>query len=82
MNSGNVSPQRSELVRGDRNCFHPAFALWRDAMSDEKHEEICRLISSALIEKKRLFTAATLLFELCGGTRSRRYLGRSCRHLY
>ena len=52
MGSGNVPPQRSELVRGDRNCFHRAFALWRDAMSDEKHEEICRLISSALIEKK------------------------------
>ena len=34
----------------DRNCFYRAIALWRDEMSDEKHEEIRRL-SSALIEK-------------------------------
>ena len=44
-------PQRSEVtVRGDGNCFYRAVALWRDEMSDEKHEEIHRL-SSALIEK-------------------------------
>ena len=51
MDSGNVPPQRSEVVvRGDRNCFYRANALWRDEMSDEKHEEI-RTLSSALIEK-------------------------------
>ena len=43
--------QKSEVVvRGDGNCFYPAIALWRDEMSDEKHEEIRRL-SSTLIEK-------------------------------
>ena len=70
MDSGNVPPQRSKVViRGDnhRNCFYRAFALWRDEISDEKHEKIRRL-SSALIEKIRRFLAATLLFELCEGT--------------
>ena len=38
----------------ETDCFHRAFALWRDGMSDEKHEEIRRL-SSALIEKFRRF---------------------------
>ena len=37
-------------LRGDGNCFYCAIALWRDEMSDEKHEGIRRL-SSALIEK-------------------------------
>ena len=51
MASGNVPPQRREVVvRGDGNCFYRAIALWRDEISDEKHEEICRL-SSTLIEK-------------------------------
>ena len=51
MASGNVPPQRSEVVvRGDGNRFYRAIALWRDEMSDEKHEEIHRL-SSAFIEK-------------------------------
>ena len=69
MDSGNVPPQRSEVViRGDRNCFYRAFALWRDEISDEKHEEI-RRFSSALIEKNpKVFLVATLLFELCEGT--------------
>ena len=44
MDSGNVPPQRSEVVvRRDKNCFYRAFALWRDEMSDGKHEEIRRL---------------------------------------
>ena len=70
MDSENVPPQRSEVVvREDRNCFYRAFALWRDEMSDDKHEEIPRL-SSALIEKNSVgFLAATLHFELCEGTR-------------
>ena len=69
MDSGNVPPQRSEVViRGDRNCFYHAFALWRDEISGEKHEEIGRL-SSALTEKiSEGFSAATLLFQLCEGT--------------
>ena len=51
MASGNVPPQRSEVVvRRDGNCFYRAIALWRDEMSDEKHEEI-RRVSSTLIEK-------------------------------
>ena len=51
MASGNVPPQRSEVVvRGDGNCFYRTIALWRDEMSDEKHEEIRRL-SSTLIER-------------------------------
>jgi len=51
MASGNVPPQRREVVvRGDGNCFYRAIALWRDEMTDEKHEEIRRL-SSTLIEK-------------------------------
>ena len=46
-----MPPQRSEVVvRGDGNCFYLGISLWRDEMSDEKHEEIRRL-SSALIEK-------------------------------
>ena len=49
--SGNLPPQRREVVvRVDENCFYRAIALWRDEMSDEKHEEIHKL-SSCLIEK-------------------------------
>ena len=51
MASGNLPPQRREIVvRGDGNCFYRAIALWRDETSDKKHEEIRRL-SSSLIEK-------------------------------
>ena len=39
MASGNVPPQRSEVVvRENGNCFSRAIALWRDEMSDDKHE--------------------------------------------
>ena len=50
MASGNVPPQRSDIIDG--NCFYRANALWRDEMSDEnsKYEEIRRL-SFPLIEK-------------------------------
>jgi len=55
MATGNVPPQRREVVvRVDGNCFYRAIALWRDEMSDEKHDEIRRL-SSTLIEKIRRF---------------------------
>ena len=51
MASGNVPPQKREVVvRGDGNWFYRAIALWRDEISDKKHEEIRRL-SSTLIEK-------------------------------
>ena len=57
------SPSSKEriVVRGDGNCVYRAIALWRDEMSDEKHEEIHRL-SSRLIEKNPLngFRAATI----------------------
>ena len=37
--SGNFPPQRREVVvRVDGNRFYKAIALWRDEMSDEKHE--------------------------------------------
>ena len=40
MTSGNIPPQRREVVvRGNENSFYIAIALWRDEMSDEKHEE-------------------------------------------
>ena len=45
MVSGNVPPQRSKVVvRGDGNRSYRAIALWRDEMSDEKHEVMGRLI--------------------------------------
>ena len=51
MASGNLPPHRREVVvRGDRNCFYGAIALWNDEVGDEKHEEIRRL-SSSLIER-------------------------------
>ena len=51
MASGNLPSQRREVVvGGDGNCFYRAVALWRDEISDKKHEEIRRL-SSSLIEK-------------------------------
>ena len=69
MASGNVPPQRSEVVvRGDGNCFYRAIALWREEMTDEKHEEICRLSSTLLEKKSEGFSAVSLRFELCEGT--------------
>ena len=70
MASGNVPPQRSEVVvRGDGNCFYCAIALWRDEMSDEKYKEIHKLIKFCLDGKKSEgFSAATLVFELFEGT--------------
>ena len=63
MASGNIPPQRKEVVvRGEGNCFYRAIALWRDEMSDEKHEEIHRL-SSCLIEKKNQTLSEKLLFS-------------------
>ena len=49
--SENLPPQRREVVvRVDGNCIYRAIALWRDEMSNEKHEEVHRL-SSCLIGK-------------------------------
>ena len=65
----NVPPQRSELVvREDRNCFYRASDLWRDEMSDVKHEEIRRLSSTLIEIKSEGFSGASLLVELCEGT--------------
>ena len=70
MASGDVPPQRSEVVvRGDGNCF------WRDEMSDKKNEEIRRL-SSALIEKNPkvfllLLFSSNSAKEHRGGSRGR-----------
>ena len=52
MASGNLPPERTEIVRGDGNCFYRAIALWRDEMSNEKHKEI-QTLSSSLIEKNQ-----------------------------
>ena len=38
------------VVRGDGNCFYRAIALWRDQMSDQRHEEI-RKLTCDLIEE-------------------------------
>ena len=49
--SGNLPPQRRQVVvRGVESCCYRASALWRDELSDGKHEEMHRL-SSNLIEK-------------------------------
>ena len=41
--SKNIPPQRREVVvSGYGNCFYQAVALWKDEISDERHEEIPR----------------------------------------
>ena len=59
MASGNippVPPQRREVVvRRDGNCFYRATALWRDEISDEKHEEIHSLRSFLNEKNPRVF---------------------------
>ena len=41
--SENIPPQRREVVvSGYGNCFYQAVALWKDEISDERHEEIPR----------------------------------------
>ena len=56
MASGNIPSQRSDVVvRGDGNCFYRANALWRDEISDEKHEEIRRLRSSLIENNPKVF---------------------------
>ena len=54
----------------ETGSFTALIVLWRDEMSDVKHEEI-RKLGSALIEKKnpKVFQPLLwLLFELCKGT--------------
>ena len=47
----NIPPQRREvIVSGDGNYFNRAVALWKDEISDEKHEDIPRP-SDSLFEK-------------------------------
>ena len=56
MTSGNLPPQRREIVvRGDGNCFYRAIALRRDETSDKKHEEIRRLSSSLIDKNPKVF---------------------------
>ena len=63
MASGNVPPQRrAVVVRGDGNCFYRAIALWRDEMTDEKHEEIRRLSSTLIQKNPKIFQPS--LFSL------------------
>ena len=52
MDSGNVPPQRSARSLSEETEI--VFALWRDEMSDEKHEDIRRL-SSALQKNPKVF---------------------------
>ena len=46
----NIPPLRREVVHWDGNNFYRAVALWKDEISDEKHEEIPRS-SDSLFEK-------------------------------
>ena len=47
----NIPPLRREVVvHGDGNYFYRAVALWKDEISDEKHEDIPRP-SDSLFEK-------------------------------
>ena len=59
MASGNVPGQRSDVIDG--NCFYRANALWRDEISDEKHEEIRRLRSPLIENNPKVFQS--LLFS-------------------
>jgi len=69
MASGTVPPQRREVVvRGDRNCFYRVIALWRDEMTDEKHEEIRRLSSTLIQKNRRSFSRHCSLRTLWGTT--------------
>ena len=56
MASGNIPPQRREFaVRGDGSSFYRAIALWRDEMSDEKHEKTHSLSSCLLGKNPTVF---------------------------
>ena len=60
--------------------FYQAIALWRDEMSDEKHEEIRRL-SSGLIEKHPKVFEPLVLHRVRKEEYDHGNLGRNCGHI-
>ena len=73
MTSGNLSPQRREVIvrsLGDGNCFYRAIAPCRDEMSDEKHEELRRL-NSCLTEINQRFLSRYYFLRTLGRNMSR-----------
>ena len=80
MASGNLAPHGREIVvGGDVNCFYRAIALWRDEMSDEKHEETRRL-SSNLIEKNPKVFEPLVFSSNSVDDHDHGNLGRNCGH--
>ena len=60
--SKNTAPQRSKVVSGDGNCFHPrALALLNDEIGHEKYEDIPRSSDSLLEKNPKVFVL--LLFS-------------------
>ena len=58
-----IPPLRREVVvHGDGNYFYRAVALWKDEISDEKHEEIPRS-SDSLFEKNPKVSELQLFFS-------------------
>ena len=59
----NIPPLRREvIVHGNGNYFYQAVALWKDEISDEKHEEIpCS--SDSLFEKNPKVSELQLFFS-------------------
>ena len=59
----NIPPLSKEVVvHGDGNYFYRAVALWKDEISDEKHEEIPRS-SDSLPEKNPKASELQLFFS-------------------
>ena len=58
----NIPPLRREVVHWDGNNFYRAVALWKDEISDEKHEEIPRS-SDNLFEKNPKVFELQLFFS-------------------
>ena len=54
--------RREVVVHGDGNYFYRAVALWKDEISDEKHEEIPRS-SDSLFEKNPKVSELQLFFS-------------------
>ena len=57
----NIPPLRREVAHWDGNNFYRAVALWKDEISDEKHEEIPRS-SDSLFEKNPKVSELQLFF--------------------
>ena len=82
MASGNVPPRRrAVVVRGDGNCFYRAIALWRDEMTDEKHEEIRRLSSTLIQKNPKIFQPSLFcLNSVREHVKKSKIMGTSRRH--